>query len=711
MQNKYEIIYIYLVLLLIPKISMAFKGFDELNTANCTCKYSFLISDTINKSNPLYLEIINKKETVKLEDSTFLSIIEVKPYINNNNNIRKYFYYSKSNKSISILQNNKEQLNQFQFNIFLYGLNKNDIKSIHINNMPLPVNNLWSGMLSKLNYYVSLKTKNVKKVNSKWFKQYKGSVDNNSFNCSCAIFFEKINEILKNSIVVKHKNGIIGIHDIFLFDDLNKSIKDKFVISPKSDETFCIATKDNNMIGKQIVLDLWLKSKSRKAKFYFKFKPENIVKLDDKELLEKYFKALCLKFYNHNNFPLKISRENIEISNFTLDNKVVDINKDAYIKSELIVLKDKKSVFFKGQKLSFKIIIGNYFPTICHHVVSDNPNIIIHLTKAPVPFELENLVKGFSGVVVTDERGQKPIGTINLFDKNTLIKILTSLYFYKTEKSNEIKKIIFYGNDLYGKSEVTVYPDSDNNIVHLFLPRLYKKIWVNIKDKHTQKKLPDINFSLINNNRKYDSTSESLIFPVYVNETFQVEIDSERYITACDQNSIFKCENNFNSCPGFSAINPINFEVEKKVNIRPEIKLICKINGDKKDVYYDGIDEEIKIHIWRTCLHKEAIKKKQMKYNNEKKSFIVSLPCPVSKKDATIEVMSEKFDMLKKDLKRINKTPIEIEMKLNKPVLYMLINPSEEILRGPLHKSKIVNFDRIKNRFYETMAYLDSTKS
>jgi len=41
----------------------------------------------------------------------------------------------------------------------------------------------------------------------------------------------------------------------------------------------------------------------------------------------------------------------------------------------------------------------------------------------------------------------------------------------------------------------------------------------------------------------------------------------------------------------------------------------------------------------------------------------------------------------------------------------MLINPSEELLRGSLHKSKIGNFDRIKNRFYETMTYLDGTKS
>jgi len=79
--------------------------------------------------------------------------------------------------------------------------------------------------------------------------------------------------------------------------------------------------------------------------------------------------------------------KNIEISDFKINNKIVLIDNN----EGSIVLKDTKSIFKKGQKLSFKIKAGNYLPTICHHTVGDKPNIIVKLTKAPVPNELVNI--------------------------------------------------------------------------------------------------------------------------------------------------------------------------------------------------------------------------------------------------------------------------------------------------------------------------------
>ena len=688
-------------------MAIAYNRFDDLNIANCKCNYRFLVSDSIIKKDPIYLELTQKNDTVKINDGSLLTIITVQPYILIEQKKRSYFYYNSSTQNISLLENRKSKANKFQFNMFLYGLNKRDIKSIHIINMPDSKNGQWSDSLQNLHYFVKVNIRNDIKTTSKWFKPHNHSVDKNAFNCSLAILFNKATQQFRKDIIIKHQDGIIGVNDIFLKNDLNHSIKDKFKISLKSDETCHLLPKDRNLIGKQIVVDLWLKSKGHKSKFFLMLKRGETVELDNQEFNNISHKTLLLKLFTHDNFPITVFSKTIEISNFKINQHsvLIDHNEGS------ILLKDANSTFKKGQKLSFKIKAGNYFPKICHHIVRDKPNIIIRLKKAPVPKAFDNLEQGFLGIVVMDEIGQKPVGSIELFDKNNqLIQTLSQSNFYKTKKDLIIHEIIFKGNDLYDKSHVTVYPQSNNHIVHLFLPRLIKKIWLDIK--HNQKKRTDIHFSIMNNNKKYQSKNKPLEIPVYVNEPFQVEINSDKYISAYGQKRLFQCENNFNSCPGFSPGNPIIFHIDKKMIIHPEIKLICKVNGKTKDVYDDVIDEEVKVHIWRAGLNKEIITNKQieMKYNDTKKAFAASLACPASKKAFTVKVISEKFDNLTKDLELINTSPIDIEMKFNKPVLYMIINPNEEILRGPLHKSKIGNFNRLKNRFYETMSYFDNTE-
>ena len=695
---------------------MAHKGFDELEFGNCNISYRFLVSDSISNTNPLFLEIIQKDKTLVLDDGSPLSILTVRPYIKCKKNCRLYFYYQSSNDCIMPVRDNDSQNNQpiFQFNVLIYGMTTDDILSIHVYNMQKKTNDdAWFGLLRDLTYVIKSKVKHMKQSSVKWVTNPFHFNYSKSHNCSLVLLYEKINTKKTKYMIIRNKSGIIGVHDIYLLieNQIDQSMKDQFNIDIQSDDTCYLTPKKNNLIGKRFVLDLWLKSKNQRIRYYFRLKPGNTLNIDHQEFIELQKISLVLKLFNQNNYPVRIPRKRIEILDCLLDGKPISIDHNAFIESETIKIKEQSLKFRKGQKLSFKILTGQYFPKKCEHVITNNPNIIVRLTEAPIPKIIENITN--HAVIVMDERGRKPLGTIKLFDQNdSLLATSSQSNIFLIKKKENTTKIIFKGNEFYDKSHAIYDPQADNHFVHLYLPELKKTLWFNFKDKKTQKQLSEMSFTLVNNQITYHSKSDTLTIPVYMNDAFHVDVNSDQYITAYGQKTLFQCKGDYNHCHGFSENHPIDFNVDKIIMINPKIRLICNINGKKKDVYDDEIDEEIMINIARANVNKTNIYGKQMTmvYNETQKAFEATLPSPASKKTFWVNIISDKFETIKQELELTKSDPIEIEMKFNTPLLYMLINPSKDFLMGPLHKNKINNFKRFKNRFYETMAYLENTK-
>jgi hypothetical protein len=671
-------------------------------------------SETINQNNPIFLDIVHKKESIILDDGSLLSILTVQPYIKVNKNTRKLFYYQSDRNCILPMPDTPSQQapSPFQIAVLIYGLAKDNIVSMHLFNMPKASQGVWEGSLSQLKYTVKTNIRHVRQSGDQWLNDPPLSDHQAPPVCTLALQYSHTNTGQTNYMTIRHENGIIGVHDIFEFNkhQAGKSLKDQFSISTQSNDTCLLTPKNPDLVGMRFVVDLWLKSKSQRSQYYLRLKPGNTLDIDQKEFVAHQNITLFLKLFNQDNFPVKLSRKHIHLSDFKLDQQPISIDTKAYIASEAIQLTETSLKFRKGQKLSFKIRAGSYFPKQCLHVVSEQSNIVVHLTEAPIPKSLDNLPENKTAVIVMDERGRKPLGTIKLFDNNRhLLATLKQSNICQFVSNKTITQIIFDGNEFYGRADATLVPQSGRNIVHLFLPAVKKTLWFQFKDKKSQKKISDINFTLIKHGKTYRSTKNSLTLPIYVYDAFRVDVSSENYITAYGQKTLFQCTQNFQQCPGFSQNKPIAFEIDKKIMIQPKITLFCKIGGQNKDVYADEIDEEVIIKAGRVSQDQTEKNMQAMTYDKKQNAFVTSLPCPESNPFFFVDILSEKFEPIQKELKWINQ-PIKIELKLNKPVLYMTINPSQEILRGPLHRSKMFNFEKIKNRYYETMAYLDSTK-
>jgi len=117
----------------------------------------------------------------------------------------------------------------------------------------------------------------------------------------------------------------------------------------------------------------------------------------------------------------------------------------------------------------------------------------------------------------------------------------------------------------------------------------------------------------------------------------------------------------------------------KSDNKHVQIKLYCMIEGKKHNAY--NIDEDIKV--FTNCLNKVN----SFKFENYQKMFTGQVDCP------PIYIHSQKFE----NQTIYSKTNNSIKMNLNKPVLYVLINPSNDLNQPPLNFSE-KQFEQMKTQ-------------
>ena len=147
-----------------------------------------------------------------------------------------------------------------------------------------------------------------------------------------------------------------------------------------------------------------------------------------------------------------------------------------------------------------------------------------------------------------------------------------------------------------------------------------------------------------------------------------------------------------------------SLEINPKVIKKPRISLFCEIEGKKKDAFNE-IDEDIKVNILgQGCDETNFM---NMKYLDDIKVFNAVLHCPFRTRGYTVNVASEIFAEVNQNIEIQDDKKFAIEMKMNKPVLCAIINPSEQFRKGPV-KTKAKNFNHFKRHFYDTINYLDS---
>jgi len=122
-----------------------------------------------------------------------------------------------------------------------------------------------------------------------------------------------------------------------------------------------------------------------------------------------------------------------------------------------------------------------------------------------------------------------------------------------------------------------------------------------------------------------------------------------------------------------------------------QVKLLCTFEGKQSNAY--DIDEDIKV--FSNCSNKHI----SFKYNETLQKFTGPPECP------NFNVHTYKFQRQSS----YPSTQRIIEMKLNKPILYVLINPSLDLKRGPLNRHDR-NFDKMKNQLRTLSSKLDNNQ-
>ena len=150
---------------------------------------------------------------------------------------------------------------------------------------------------------------------------------------------------------------------------------------------------------------------------------------------------------------------------------------------------------------------------------------------------------------------------------------------------------------------------------------------------------------------------------------------------------------------------PSQVDINPWVKKRPKLKLITTFEGTKKDAF-DEIDEYMTIQIQGD--HCKQSKDVEMGYSDTEKLFFAEFQCSYNSNNYTVSIHSNIFEPVKQNCIIADENVEEFEMKLNKPVLCVVIHPSEQFKVGPINV-KQQNFSHFKNRFYDTINYFDST--
>jgi len=269
-----------------------------------------------------------------------------------------------------------------------------------------------------------------------------------------------------------------------------------------------------------------------------------------------------------------------------------------------------------------------------------------------------------------------------VLDVNAYVKTKTKdKYFYLNNQ--ELQLIAGIGEPFSFK--IFIYNLHETNKLSIHIDKMRK-----VGHKNWQGSFSDLNIFLKVENRK-----------IY---TFEKKwfVDNSKYAFAINLRQKFK-----NKIPSsFDSKSIFNLDIDPKVIFHPKIKLFSNNEGIKKDAF-DEIDEEIQVIVFgEKCDQTNGV---DMKYMDSLHAFIGELHCPFSCSSFTVNVNSEIFDAVTHTYEMENDKPVEIEMKIKKPVLCVIIHPSEQFKKGPI-SVKPQNFIHFKRQFYDTINYLDSTR-
>ena len=165
--------------------------------------------------------------------------------------------------------------------------------------------------------------------------------------------------------------------------------------------------------------------------------------------------------------------------------------------------------------------------------------------------------------------------------------------------------------------------------------------------------------------------------------------DTFNYEPLINYREQYKTTNIFQSTP----ISKEKFLFPPITNIgEVQLKLLCTFEGKQTDAY--DIDEDIKV--FSNCSNKTI----PFTYNEHYQFFTGSPGCPI------FNVHTNKF---KPQSSYPSKQQSIIKMKFNKPVLYVLINPSLDLKIGPFNRYDL-NFDKMKDQLRILSSILDNNQ-
>ena len=174
-------------------------------------------------------------------------------------------------------------------------------------------------------------------------------------------------------------------------------------------------------------------------------------------------------------------------------------------------------------------------------------------------------------------------------------------------------------------------------------------------------------FKFKNKDIYFDQNNQKYV----INLTFNKQTkDMKRNITSIERDSIYS--NNY------------------------QVKLHCRHEGITKNAF--EIDEDIKVYA--NCPNKSVA----LKYNEDLTFFTDQPQC----QNGTINIVSYKFENQSLNFSQSNQQFV-IDMAFNKPVLYVLINPSLHLKKGPFARNDR-NFIKFKNQFRVMSDKLDNNQ-
>lgn len=287
------------------RIVQKFPSFNELQPADCRWKYDIASELSDKEENPILFEVLKVYKGKDINELP-LTILLVRPYIKeqgvvtyfgrNESLIKEPFKpYRKIESEIAKVPDVERVEPTFRFHIYLYGMEISVSKPIGIYakgvSRPKKIGGRerWIGNFSDIDYQFKLPDGmfNIKKYEKKWVVD---ELETRPSYCAIAIAPNgtkqtKRKESRKNKIKMTYDTGISAIMGAYDQSNLRKAIKSSRIFFRPGDNrnSYYIEINDNELIGKKIVVGMFLQDKKGEHYFLVNLVPGSTINLKGKE--------------------------------------------------------------------------------------------------------------------------------------------------------------------------------------------------------------------------------------------------------------------------------------------------------------------------------------------------------------------------------------------------------------------------------------------